>query len=115
MREPTFFVLAALAHQKMHGYAIIQEAAALSDGRIELKTGTLYAALDRLTRQGLIAAAGEEVVDGRNRRYYELTVDGAACLEHEVSRMEAKARSARARLVARATATATAPSVGAVA
>ena len=72
MREPTFLVLTTLAEGKRHGYAIIQGVASLSDGDVALKAGTLYAMLDRLTFDGVIALAGEEVVDGRLRRYYEL-------------------------------------------
>ena len=60
----------------MHGYGVIQEVAALSDGRVTLRPGTLYGALDRLVEQGLVAADREEVVDGRLRRYYRLTDDG---------------------------------------
>ncbi|MCU1507710.1 MAG: PadR family transcriptional regulator, regulatory protein PadR [Microbacteriaceae bacterium] len=98
MREPTFLVLTALANGRKHGYALIREADELSDGRVTLKVGTLYAALDRLGQQGLVAEAGEEVVDGRLRRYYKLTDDGAEVLEREVTRLESNAGQARARL-----------------
>jgi len=86
MREPTFLVLATLAEGKRHGYAIIQGVASLSEGEIEIKAGTLYAMLDRLTFDGVIASAGEEVVDGRLRRYYELTSDGTTLLGEESKR-----------------------------
>jgi len=98
MREPTFLVLAALADGRKHGYALIAEAAVLSGGRVNLKVGTLYAALDRLQGEGLVAAAGDEVVDGRNRRYYALTDAGADALSDEVVRMQTKAALASARL-----------------
>lgn len=104
MREPTFMVLAALANGRKHGYALIGEAGELSNGRVKLKVGTLYAALDRLQSQGLVASAGEEVIDGRLRRYYELTDSGAMLLEDEVSRLEGNIRQARARLRLRAAA-----------
>jgi PadR family transcriptional regulator PadR len=80
MREPTFLVLAALAGERRHGYGIIQEVDKLSDGSTKLRAGTLYAMLDRLTSEGLIAIAGEEVVAGRLRRYYELSSAGSAKL-----------------------------------
>ena len=48
IREPTLFVLAALARVPLHGYAIIRSVAELSEGRVTLRAGTLYAALDRL-------------------------------------------------------------------
>ncbi|TFD64599.1 PadR family transcriptional regulator [Cryobacterium sp. Hb1] len=98
MREPTFFVLAALADRRKHGYALITDAEQLSEGRVHLKVGTLYAALDRLKQQGLVTGAGEEVVDGRLRRYYELTDDGASALRAEVARMQANAEQALSRL-----------------
>ena len=98
MREPTFLVLAALADGRKHGYALIAEAETLSGGRVKLKVGTLYAALDRLQAEGRVEAAGEEVVDGRNRRYYALTDAGAGALAEEVARMQAKAALASARL-----------------
>ena len=98
MREPTFLVLTALADGKKHGYALISEADKLSQGRVTLKVATLYAALDRLQAQGLVAAAGEEVVDGRLRRYYELTDAGAAVLSEEIARLENNVQQAKARL-----------------
>lgn len=85
LREPTFMVLATLAGGRKHGYGIIQEVEHLSDGVTKLRAGTLYAMLDRLTQEGLIEVAGEEVVDGRLRRYYELSARGSATLA-EVSR-----------------------------
>ena len=86
MREPTFLVLTTLAEGKKHGYAIIQGVAGLSDGEVTLKAGTLYAMLDRLTFDGVIGLAGEEVVDGRLRRYYELTPEGTTLLGDESKR-----------------------------
>jgi PadR family transcriptional regulator PadR len=98
MREPTFWVLTVLATGRRHGYALIQEARELSGGRVDLKVATLYAALDRLGQQGLVAIDGDEVVDGRLRRYFRLTDDGAQQLEEQIVRLEANAREARARL-----------------
>jgi PadR family transcriptional regulator, regulatory protein PadR len=98
MREPTFLVLAALADGRKHGYALINEAAKLSEGRVQLKVGTLYAALDRLGEQGLVEAAGDEIVDGRLRRYYSLTNVGVDRLEREAARMASNAQNAMAKL-----------------
>jgi DNA-binding PadR family transcriptional regulator len=102
MREPTFFVLASLADGRKHGYGIIKDAAELSDGRVSLKVGTLYAALERLQSEGLVAAAGDEIVAGRLRRYFELTESGAASLADESERQALNAQRARARLSSRA-------------
>ena len=96
-------VLAALADGRKHGYALIGEADKLSHGRVRLKVGTLYAALDRLQREGLVSPAGEEVTDGRLRRYFALTDEGRGALAAEVERMESTAREARLRLRAAGT------------
>lgn len=98
LREPSFWVLTALAAGRNHGYALIQETRTLSAGRVDLKVPTLYAALDRLRQQGLVAPDGDEIQDGRLRRYFRLTDDGAARLSAEIDRMEANASDARARL-----------------
>ncbi|GAB3213687.1 PadR family transcriptional regulator [Marinactinospora thermotolerans] len=59
----------------------------LSEGKVKLGAGTLYGALDRLADQGLVEVSGEEVVNGRNRRYYRLTGQGHAVLAGEAERM----------------------------
>ena len=91
MREPTYFVLASLLDGPLHGYAIIQRAEHLSDGRVRLATGTLYTALDRLTAEGCIELVSEEIVNGRARRSYGLTPPGADALRAEAERMAAAA------------------------
>jgi DNA-binding PadR family transcriptional regulator len=102
MREPTFLVLSVLARGPKHGYALIAETEALSEGRVKLKAGTLYAVLDRLREEGLVASAGEQIVDGRLRRYFQLTEPGAQRLEEEAARLEANARQALVNLRVRA-------------
>jgi DNA-binding PadR family transcriptional regulator len=101
MREPTFLILTALASQPLHGYGLIQAVDELSDGQIQLRAGTLYPALDRLTVDGLVEHAREEIVDGRLRRYYRLTDEGARRLTDEVERLRRNAEAAAARLEAR--------------
>jgi PadR family transcriptional regulator, regulatory protein PadR len=98
VREPTFLVLVALADGRRHGYGIIQDVTRLSNGRTTLRAGTLYATLDRLTAEGLIEDAGEEVVDGRLRRYYRLTMPGSSTLEAESKQRLAVAKEALRRL-----------------
>ncbi|GAA4704526.1 PadR family transcriptional regulator [Phytohabitans rumicis] len=102
MQEPTLLILTALAGGPRHGYGVIGDVEELSGGRLRLSAGTLYRALDRLTGEGLVAVAGEEVVAGRLRRYYELTDDGAAALAAEAERMRSQADAVAARLRARA-------------
>jgi PadR family transcriptional regulator PadR len=98
MHEPTFFILTALIREPLHGYGIMQAVDQLSHGRVTLRAGTLYAALERLTGDGLIEAEREEAVDGRLRRYYRLADRGATALETEVARMRSNASIAAARL-----------------
>src|SRR2546430_10549811 len=101
LQEPTFLILTALAGETLHGYGVIQEVSRLSSGRVVLRPGTLYGALDRLSDQGLVVADREEIVDGRLRRYYRLTEDGAGMLHTEAQRLADNAVEARRRLRAR--------------
>jgi DNA-binding PadR family transcriptional regulator len=98
LREPTFLILTALAVEPKHGYGIIQDVEQISDGRVRLKAGTLYAALDRLTAEGLIDVDREEVADSRLRRYYRLTGVGASRLAAEAERLRRHAGIAARRL-----------------
>ncbi|GAA0703262.1 hypothetical protein GCM10010193_67660 [Kitasatospora atroaurantiaca] len=102
MQEPTLLLLTALADAPRHGYALIQEVAAISGGRVKLRTGTLYGALDRLLGQGLVRVESEEVVDGRARRTYALTDRGCEVLTAEAERLRAVAAEAERRLSAAA-------------
>lgn len=98
LAEAAFWILTALAAGRRHGYAIIADVTTASNGEIRLKPTTLYATLDRLASQALIAGDGDEVVDGRTRRYFVLTQEGRARLAVEVERLSAKAAVARGRL-----------------
>ncbi len=100
MREPTYFILAALVDGPSHGYGIIQEAAALSDGRVRLTAGTLYGALERLAAEGHVEPDREEVVSGRRRRYFRLTGAGERALAEESERMRSSAEVVHGRLSA---------------
>ncbi|MFC7431345.1 MULTISPECIES: PadR family transcriptional regulator [unclassified Agrococcus] len=100
--ETTFWILTSLADGRRHGYAILRDVERLSDGAVTLRVTTLYAALERIVREGHAIAAGDEVVDGRARRYYELTDAGGDALERETAALEARTRVARARLAGRA-------------
>ncbi len=91
LRRPTYFILAALVDGPLHGYGIVKRIEELTDGSLRLRAGTLYAALDRLAGQGLVAAGGEEVVSGRLRRYYRLTPDGHAAILEEARELRAAA------------------------
>jgi len=98
LREPTFLILTALAAGPQHGYGIMTDVAQISAGRVRLRAGTLYAALNRLEGDGLVSLDREEIVDARLRRYYRLTPDGALRLTQEVERMRATTAVAARRL-----------------
>ncbi|MGA9762054.1 MAG: PadR family transcriptional regulator [Gaiellaceae bacterium] len=87
MRAPTYFTLAALLDGPLHGYGIIKRAEQLSEGAVQMTAGTLYGALDRLNREGLVIEQGQEIVAGRARRYYRLTDEGRSALDIEAERM----------------------------
>ena len=72
-------LLATLEAGPRHGYAIAEALRTGSGGRVDLPTGTVYPALHRLERAGLIAG-GWSVVGGRRRRVYDLTGAGRAAL-----------------------------------
>ena len=98
MQEPTFLIMTALAAGAQHGYGIMADAMRISDGRVRLRAGTLYAALDRLKADGLVTSDRDEIVDGRLRRYYRITDEGTEQLAAEVRRMRANAAAAALRL-----------------
>ncbi|MCC9308403.1 PadR family transcriptional regulator [Kitasatospora sp. RB6PN24] len=98
LQEPTLLLLTALADAPRHGYALIQEIAVISDGRVRMRAGTLYSALDRLLQQGLIQVDRDEVIDGRARRTYALADAGRAVLAAEADRLRAIAAEATRRL-----------------
>jgi DNA-binding PadR family transcriptional regulator len=98
MQEPTFLILTALAAGMQHGYGIITDVARISAGRVRLRAGTLYAALDRLRAEELIEVDHEEIVDGRLRRYYRLSEQGGQQLAAEAARLQANATAALTRL-----------------
>jgi PadR family transcriptional regulator len=67
-------VLAVIADEPKHGYAVVEALKARSEGRLDLPEGTIYPALHRLERSGLLASDWSEA--GRRRRVYRLTSKG---------------------------------------
>jgi DNA-binding PadR family transcriptional regulator len=94
----TFEILLALAGGERHGYAIMKEVTARTDGAVRLGPGTLYGALKRLLISGLVEEGGEradpELSDDR-RRYYRLTKLGLLVARMEARRLDAMVRAAR--------------------
>jgi len=88
----TYHVLLALADEDRHGYGIIKEVLAETDGAMELETGTLYTALKRLKDDAIIEMVqpNERPPDeDSRRRIYRLTAFGRKVLEAESARMAA--------------------------
>jgi PadR family transcriptional regulator len=76
-------ILAVLASEPMHGYAIIEQLKRRSGGALELPEGTVYPALHRLERAGLLASSWSDGT--RKRRVYRLTASGSRELEERRS------------------------------
>ena len=99
-----FHVLVSLADNDKHGYAIIKEVAARTNGDVELSAGTLYALLKRLLNGGLVAEsrrrppAGD---DDARRRYYRLTDFGRDVARAEGDRLESLLAAAREKRLVR--------------
>jgi len=73
-------LLCLLGQQQMYGYQIIKELENRSQGYFRYKEGTLYPALHRLEKTGLLTATWMNIDGGRQRRYYRLTEKGRAIL-----------------------------------
>jgi DNA-binding PadR family transcriptional regulator len=90
--EPSLFILVSLSDGPKHGYAIMDDVRRI--GGLRLGPGTLYAALARLERRGLIEALQPE----ERRRPYRLTEQGAAVLRDRLESLAGVARTGLARL-----------------
>jgi DNA-binding PadR family transcriptional regulator len=94
-----FQILVALADQDRHGYAIMQDVAARTGGRMKLSPGTLYGAVKRMLDEGLIVEIDERPDpddDDERRRYYRLTPFGREVARAEADRLATLLRQARA-------------------
>jgi DNA-binding PadR family transcriptional regulator len=92
-----FHILLALADGDRHGYAIIQEVADRTDGRLRLGAATLYRSLHRMLEQGLILETDERPAeDDERRRYYRLTKFGESVARAEARRLAELLKLARA-------------------
>jgi DNA-binding PadR family transcriptional regulator len=96
----TFHILMALTDDDRHGYAIIQDVEARTDGDLRLSPGTLYRSIQRMLEQGLIVEARKRpapAFDDERRRYYSITTFGTAVARAEMRRLTQLVRLARAR------------------
>ena len=99
-----FHILVAVADRERHGYAIMQDVAARTDGKLKMSPGTLYGSIKKMLEEGLIEELDERPDpqhDDVRRRYYRIT---------RLGRQVAMAESARmAKLLGQARATGLAP------
>ena len=94
-------VLQTLSIGALHGYAIGQHIARLSGDVLRIEQGSLYPALDRLLRSGLIRSKWGTSPTGRRARYYSITASGRKQLGEEISAFD-KTLTAIARVLGRA-------------
>ena len=76
-------LLCLIGQQPMYGYQIIKELERKSQGYFKFKEGTLYPALHRLEKSGLIMGKWQMLPNGRQRRYYYITAKGLSKLAME--------------------------------
>src|SRR5271168_852407 len=84
LTEPVFLVLLSLAQSPRHGYALLKDTEALSDGRVRLSTGTLYGVLHRLLESKWIERF-ETDDTSRDKQSYRLTSQGRKYLQAELA------------------------------
>ncbi len=99
-----FHILLALADGEKHGYAIMQEVAKRSQGKVRLGPGTLYGSIKRMLSEGLIEESDERPdpkLDDERRRYYRLTEFGQRVAEAEAERLAGLVDAARAKMLLR--------------
>lgn len=95
----TFHILLSLADGERHGYGIIQDVAARTDGALKLSAGTLYRSIQRMQDHGLIVEAKRRAPvpgDDERRRYYRVTPFGARVARAEATRLARLVKLARA-------------------
>lgn len=95
-----FHILLALADRERHGYGIMQEVSARTDGKVILGPGTLYGTINRMLEAGYITEAEERSdpqLNDERRRYYRITTKGRGAALTEVERLEELLRVARAK------------------
>ena len=99
LQKENFHILVSLADQERHGYSIMQDVAARTDGALRISASTLYGAIRRLLENGLIEELSERPDpehDDERRRYYRLSPLGWAVAKAEAKRLERLLSDARA-------------------
>jgi DNA-binding PadR family transcriptional regulator len=97
LTEPVLLILLSLAEKPRHGYSLMKDIESLSNGRVQLSTGTLYGALRRLL-EDLWIERFEQEDTSREKQAYKLTLAGRKQLHAELERMKQLTRVATTRL-----------------
>jgi DNA-binding PadR family transcriptional regulator len=98
---PVFHMLLSLTEGERHGYALKREILQRTDKRINLGSGALYGAINKMLEQGLIVESDERPdphLDDERRRYYRITPSGRRVVRAEVARLRALLQLAEVRL-----------------
>jgi DNA-binding PadR family transcriptional regulator len=85
LKPADFHILLVLSKEDLHGYGIMREVEAESEGRVRLEVGSMYRLIARMMDEGLIADAGRENHD--RRRYYRITEFGKQAARLEARRL----------------------------
>lgn len=101
MSAQVFHILLSLSDRTRHGYGILLEVEERTGGQVTLGTGTVYSAIKRLRRQGLIEEAETPPGPGEDarRKHYRLTPAGKQAVVREARRLEALVEHARSKAV----------------
>lgn len=97
-----FNILLALADGEKHGYGIMLEVEANTQGQVIMGPGTLYGSIKRMLQAGLIEESDERAdpeMDDQRRRYYRLTSLGRRTLRLEADRLVSQVRIAKSKKV----------------
>src|SRR3977135_3078036 len=100
LTEPVFLILASLAEEPRHGYALLKDIEALSGGRVRMSTGTLFGAIRRLLENCWIEPSQPDDTS-RDKQGYRITAAGRRQLQAEIDRMKYLTKAATTRLKAR--------------
>lgn len=95
-----FHILLAIADGERHGYRIMQEVFARTNGKVVLGPGTLYGTINRMLEAGLIEESGERsdpALNDERRRYYRITRKGWRAAVTQAERLQELLRVARAK------------------
>ncbi len=87
INEPSLYILLSLMKAQLSGYEITREVMLLTRGRLEIKTGTMYPSLKKLTDSNHIEMVNVEKIE-RNKKIYKLTVKGKEAVKLEMILLE---------------------------